>query len=130
MTRSIFTCTAAVIVMLSAGQASAQQSVDCDNAQTQMDMNICASQMFEYADQDLNDTYQLAINHWAGGRESARGQALLAAQRAWIAYRDAHCAAVAFEYEGGSTQPLVHAGCMERLTRARTNAIRTYLEPY
>ena len=129
-TRPIFTCTAAVMVILSAGHPSAQKSVDWDDAQTQMDMNICESQMFEYTDQKLHKTYQLGINHWPGGRYSARGQALLAAQRAWIDYRDAHCAAVAFEYEGGSMQPPEHAGWMERLTRARTNAIRTYLEPY
>ena len=85
------------------------QAVDCGNAATQMDMNICAAQEFDAADGDLNATYQLAMSEWLGGRDTPNGQALLAAQLAWLAYRDAHCAAAAAIYEGGSIQPMIYS---------------------
>ena len=131
--RSNPTVTALGLAVTLSGQmphSAGAQAVDCGNAATQMDMNICAAQEFDAADGDLNATYQLAMSEWLGGRDTSNGQALLAAQRAWLAYRDAHCAAAASIYEGGSIQPMIYSLCLTDLTRTRTELIRTYAEPY
>lgn len=110
--------------------AAQEPQINCQNAMTQYEMNVCAGQDFQAADGDLNATYQLAMNEWFGGRETAHGQALLAAQRAWLAYRDAHCSAEAALFEGGSMQPMIYSFCLAELTRARTETLRSYAEPY
>ncbi len=119
----------AAAFILCTGPAAAQ-AVDCSAPQTQADMTHCAGLAYQAADADLNATYQLAMNDWLGGRNAPSGQALLTAQRAWLSYRDAHCSAVAAKYEGGSIQPMMHADCLTRLTKARTEEIRAYAEPY
>ncbi len=51
-------------------------------------------------------------------------QALLDAQRKWIAFRDANCLSVAYEYRGGSAERLSRATCLVSLADARTRALR------
>jgi uncharacterized protein YecT (DUF1311 family) len=117
-------------VLLLGATSNTLAAADCTDPQTQRDMTNCAAQEFTYADQDLNDTYQIAINDWLGGRQTENGHALLTAQRAWLAYRDAQCTAEAAMFQGGSMQPMVFHLCLTNLTRARTETIRRYSEPY
>lgn len=116
MKRLLFACVAAVFPVA----ASAQ---DCADANTQREMTECAQQSYQRADDDLNAAYKQAslIAHGYGG---AAQEQLLAAQRAWITYRDAACDAEAALYDGGSIQPMVRATCLERLTRARSDDLR------
>lgn len=107
----------AVALCFCAGAAAAQD-VDCARAVAQQDMNWCAAEEYRAADKVLNDEWRLTIG-WA--REVGLEEDLRAAQRAWIAYRDAACAVEAAVWEGGSMAPLIHATCMTRLTRARTD---------
>jgi uncharacterized protein YecT (DUF1311 family) len=51
--------------------------------------------------------------------------ALLAAQRAWLAFRDAECRVEGYQYRGGSAQGMVHRQCLTDLTRTRTTQLRT-----
>ena len=46
--------------------------------------------------------------------------ALLAAQRAWLAYRDAQCRLAGFEYRGGTAASLAGGQCLITVTKART----------
>ena len=50
--------------------------------------------------------------------------ALLAAQRAWLAFRDAECVAEGYQFRGGSAQGMAVAGCKATLTRARTAQLK------
>jgi uncharacterized protein YecT (DUF1311 family) len=85
--------------------------------QTQMEMNECAVLEYQAADAALNAQWANAKSHMDG---SGLGDVLLDAQRKWIAFRDAACAAEAAPYAGGSIQPLIYYSCATRLTRART----------
>jgi uncharacterized protein YecT (DUF1311 family) len=111
--------------------AVAQES-DCAEAVTQVDMNACAQAAWEAADADLNTAYGAAVDFMTGLDadlpEGERGavEALRAAQRAWIAYRDAACAAEAFTVRGGSIEPLVRFACLERLTRVQTGTLDAF----
>ncbi|GGD77966.1 lysozyme inhibitor LprI family protein [Croceicoccus mobilis] len=105
--------------------AAAQAASPCDNAMTQADMNQCSMEEYEAADGALNAA-------WADARAQAKASgtydSLLTAQRAWIAFRDAHCKAVAAPYAGGSILPLIHNRCMTRLTQTRTAQLREMAE--
>lgn len=111
-------------------------------AQTQLEMNNCAAQAYQAADEDLNVAYQLAqasmkrqdvfIAEGAGQDlpdDYISGVILLRdAQRAWIVFRDKSCAAEGHSYYGGSIRPLIEATCKETLTRARTEQLRAAFE--
>ena len=109
--------------------------VDCGMAETQAAMNRCAFQAYERADTDLNDVWS-DVRRTMQDRdrrsdyddgEPGSWPSLLAAQRAWIAYRDAHCRLASYDARGGSLQPLLRSTCMTRLTEARTAQLRSLL---
>ena len=103
----------------------------CEGAVTQLDLNLCTDAAFRAADEALNRAYGDAIEAARRYDASPEGQAeatLRAAQRAWIAYRDAACAAEAALWEGGSAQPMIRSGCLARLTDQRTDDLKAYAE--
>ena len=51
--------------------------------------------------------------------------ALLASQRAWLAFRDRECVVEGGELAGGSAQGMVIANCRARLTTERTAQLAT-----
>lgn len=119
-------------VLLVDGPAAGQDpDIDCDNQNTQLDMNICAAQEYDEADTALNAQYAKTKSALAEGDselsagETSAAKALLTAQRAWINYRDAHCEAVGFQARGGSMQPMLVSGCLAELTRGRTEELST-----
>lgn len=92
---------------------------DCGNASTQMAMNECAIKAFEAADMELNAVYQQLTAKLDGDDKAL----LTTAQRAWIAFRDGHCAFVGSASEGGSIQAMVVNQCMTQVTQQRTEQI-------
>lgn len=98
--------------------AAAAQDVDCARAMTQQDMNLCAAEEYRAADAMLNAEWRATLDVAKNAGLEAQ---LRAAQRAWIAYRDAACSVEAAVWEGGSMAPLIHATCLTRLTRTRTD---------
>lgn len=107
----------------------AAQEVDCAEAVTQMEMNICAEEEWQAADAELNSTYQEVMAEMkqmdADLPEELQGAevALRDAQRAWISYRDANCTAAGFKMRGGSAEPLLVYGCLRSLTETRTQEL-------
>lgn len=97
--------------------ASAQEQPDrCPGARTQVDMNVCAAQEHRAADAALNRAYARLM----GVAAPARREGIRVAQRAWLAFRDAHCRSEASEYQGGSMRPTVMSFCLADVTRSRT----------
>ncbi len=105
------------------------QELDCENAMTQTDMNICALQEFEAADAELNTHYQAAIALTKGYDQdtevSGNEEALRESQRAWVEYRDTACRSETLLSEGGTIQPLLISSCMTRLTLRRSEDLET-----
>jgi uncharacterized protein YecT (DUF1311 family) len=113
--------------MLALAMAAAP-TVDCRNAQTQMAMTECAGRDANAADAALNRQYAITM---AAMKKADMGldrktdhdisysAALLAAQRAWIVFRDAECRSEAFAMRGGSGQPMLAYNCAATLTRTR-----------
>jgi uncharacterized protein YecT (DUF1311 family) len=92
----------------------------CDNANTQAEMNRCAGAELRRTDSRLNHAYDQLMKDL----EPVRRAKLQKAERAWIAYRDAHCDYVGSESEGGSIQPLEIATCKTQLTKSRIVQLR------
>lgn len=114
------------------------------SGQTQYDLNMRGANAYHAADAALNAQYRRLMalmvasdrtrdDDLRKGIEKPDGDpgyraALLAAQRAWLAYRDASCIVGGFEYRGGSAQGMAKAQCLTALTRARTAELKQQYE--
>lgn len=109
---------------LLASPAAAQTWV-CGALPTQLQINQCAEQDWLAADADLNAAYRAARDAMRGldapyaAADRGAEAALRDGQRAWIAFRDATCAAEGWKARGGSAEPMLILICRARLTRAR-----------
>lgn len=123
------------LAIMVAGPLQAQD-VDCAMAESQQDMNLCAEQDWQAADSVLNDAYARAMilmnNIDADLPEGDKGAVLnlRRAQRSWMDFRDAACAAEAYAMHGGSAEPLLLYGCMARLTSARAVDLKQLAQTY
>ena len=88
---------------------------ECDNANTQLELNTCSAQQYQAADKKLNQTYQATIKRAAAPQRDL----LKKAQQAWIALRDADCAVIGSGTEGGSVQPMIVNQCLAEKTVER-----------
>ena len=80
---------------------------------------------FKKADKELNTTFKEVEKRLA---DDASGKArLVAAQKAWIAFRDAECQFQSSGVDGGSAAPMVALGCQATLTSNRTEQLKAYL---
>lgn len=99
-------------------------------AQTQADMNAEACGAYRKADEEMNGVYAQVLREYKADAKFLRK--LRAAQRAWLAYREAHLAARFPEESGraayGSVFPMCFCGVQEELTRARTAALRKWVD--
>ncbi|CCH99125.1 lysozyme inhibitor LprI family protein [Microcystis aeruginosa] len=100
------------------------QNPNCNNPQTQSEMNICASIAYQNADRKLNQVYRQLLPKLS----AARKQKLITAQQAWIKFRDSSCEFERSAYEGGSIAPMIYGNCLAAVTEQRTKDLRRYLE--
>lgn len=100
-------------------------AADCSTAADQATMNKCAAAAFKAADSTLNRDYKAITARL--GDDAAGKKALVKAQRAWLAYRDAECAFQTNAVAGGSIAPMIQSDCMTALTQARVADFKGYL---
>ena len=107
---------AAGLLMLLPAPAMA---ASCGDQPTQTGMNQCADAQYRAADRTLNATYgKLLAKLSPPGRSG-----LQAAQRDWLAYRDAQCAFETLGTAGGSVHAFVLSECLEAVTRTQTERL-------
>lgn len=90
------------------------------NAQNQHEMNQQAAEDSEKADAELNKVYKKVV---ASSQDEEAVKLLKAAQKAWIAFRDAEAKFAEDEARGGSMAPLLYYSALARLTRERTKQL-------
>ena len=100
------------------------QRPNCNNPQTQREMNICASIAYQNADRKLNQVYRQLLPKLS----AARKQKLISAQQAWIKFRDSSCEFERSAFEGGSIAPMIYGFCLADVTEQRTKDLQRYLE--
>lgn len=132
MTRMIRRISPAICLLaLLAPARGLAQDPDCSDPVTQMEMTYCAELDWQAADKDLNAAYGRAMAAMKrmdadlADSPSLAGaaQALRDAQRAWIPYRDAACAAYGFQARGGSMEPMLIYRCRTELSGQRTREL-------
>jgi len=113
---------------------------NCDEPETQREMNWCASRDFAIADTALNEQWDctkafmkardesFVDNPYARDTRPGFFDTLLEAQRAWLSYRDAHCRGEGYVARGGSLEPLLVSTCKTALTNVRTEQLRALAE--
>ncbi len=109
------------------GAASAaiaeEEKLDCDNAQYQIEINMCAAKRYETIDKELNVLYQKAVKK-IQKENSLRLEGFRNTQRMWIKFRDVNCEYARSEYEGGSMSHYIYSSCMSNLTKQRIENIK------
>ncbi|QCL73909.1 MULTISPECIES: lysozyme inhibitor LprI family protein [Agrobacterium] len=134
-----FRLAAAALLLLTggaAGPALADDAPDCKAPQTQADMTICAGQDHEKADKDLNAAYQKLRKQLADRDKTADASskgatdALVTAQRAWVAFRDANCALSGFQARGGSMEPMLIASCLADMSSKRAEELKALTDQF
>lgn len=127
----------AVILSAASLAVAGEPQVDCDNAMTQADMNICSYRDYQQADKELNAQWKITADVQKRNDRDSRAvkdgrpgyfETLLAAQRAWLTFRDIHCRSEGYAMRGGSAEPLVTNGCRATLTRTRTAQLKDLAE--
>jgi uncharacterized protein YecT (DUF1311 family) len=124
------TLLALVLLMATADHAAAHDAPDCANQMDQSTMTRCAGIDFEKADEELNRIWpSLKEDAQDADAEASEGNggfldALMASQRAWLAYRDAECVLQGFEARGGSMEPMLVNACLAAMTTARIKELQ------
>ena len=116
-----------ILVMLLSGiSISGQKQKDhpCSNAQSQVEMNQCAGEVYKAADTELNQVYRKLVA-MLDAEEKAQ---LKVAQTAWLKYRDANCKFVGDQFKGGSIRPMIYAFCLADVTKNRTTELKGQIE--
>lgn len=111
-----------VCVLAGSSVVSAQ---DCTDPRTQTDMTACATKKIEEADKALNATHKEMTVRLKDDADTA--QLLVAAQKTWIAFRDAECIFATSQTDGGSIHPMIDAECREAITGKRIEDLKVYL---
>ncbi len=117
-----------VTVVLAAGPSgrSVSAAETCDkSSSSQADLNECYGKAYKKADSELNAIYK-QINERLKDRP-ATAKLLVAAQKAWIAFRDAECNFSTSASAEGSIYPMTQAICLEGLTTRRIDELKNYL---
>jgi uncharacterized protein YecT (DUF1311 family) len=114
--------TIALAALLPAIPAAASPCAD----QTQRGLDACAGAARDKADAALNGVYRQIVARLAGDPDKTKR--LIEAEKAWIAFRDAECAFANSDSEGGTIHSMEVTLCEEKLTTARTQQLRRYLD--
>ncbi|MER2535697.1 MAG: lysozyme inhibitor LprI family protein [Rhizobiaceae bacterium] len=108
------------------GALSAAQAQKCDRAdESQAGMNICAAADHQAADRKLNKAYGDIMKRLSDDADARKR--LQAAQRAWIAFRDAECDFSTADSREGTIYPALYSECLTALTDERTGQLSGYL---
>jgi uncharacterized protein YecT (DUF1311 family) len=97
----------------------------CGAARTADEISKCADGDLKVLDDALNKAYA-EIEHRLANKHDARS-ALIAAERAWVHFRDSECKFSAAGVDGGSVYASVVMQCTADLTAKRIADLRTYL---
>jgi len=126
-----------VLAMLMAAASANEPQWNCEDPGPQQEMNYCAHQDYLVADAALNAQWKktaAAMKQYdADGFAADDGRpgyfdTLLEGQRAWLKYRDTHCASEGYMFRFGSMEPFMDSSCKAGLTRDRTEQLKMLAE--
>ena len=110
-------------IALMLGAVPAAYAYDCAD-QTQRGLDVCADAAYKKAEAGLNGAYKDILRRLKDDGDKTK--LLIAAQKAWLGFRDAECAFSASGVMGGSIYPMVVSLCLEEVTKARIKGLSVY----
>ncbi|HEX4171904.1 MAG TPA: lysozyme inhibitor LprI family protein [Acetobacteraceae bacterium] len=119
-----------VALLLAAGLPGAGWAADdpaeaaCHLKDTTIAISDCLQGLTGQWDKRLNAAYQTALK---ASENDARKNALIRAERAWLAFRTANCAW--YDAQEGTIREIYAANCMLDMTRARAVELEQALKP-
>ena len=116
------------------GSARADEKIDCANPADTADENLCADMDFQKADKELNEVWR-KVKDWAAETDKNSDidgkpdhvKIVMAAQHAWLAYRDAYCVEAGLPMHGGSGEGPLIGGCRAYVTEERVKSLKGLL---
>ncbi|MBD2326107.1 lysozyme inhibitor LprI family protein [Alkalinema sp. FACHB-956] len=129
--------------------AQYDDEIDCEKTQTDLEIVICAGRSEQQSYQAMQAAYQKvqqqyqsqnyqsqnyqsqnhqSQNDLAEGYREKRLNSLIASQKAWFEYRQAHCKWIASKLGGGSMQPTAEVTCQAELNQQRMAELLQDLE--
>ena len=115
---------ATATLLMTAGAAQADDRINCKSQDlNQMQLDQCAGIDFTAADAKLNTLYKQMMSKY----DAANGAKLKAAERAWLAYRDAECDYETNGTAGGTINPMMDTMCRTEKTNARIKELNAQL---
>lgn len=107
--------------------SAAALAPECQTTIIQSELNACAIQSLADADDALNNQWRITVAVY-NALSQADAERLRNAQRKWIAFRDAQCAAEWPWSIGVSLDKMLYVFCLESLTRERTEELKRMAE--
>lgn len=130
-------CVLSATFLTGAQDARAQEEEpNCAEPVTQRDLNACADIEYDKADKDLNAAYKqlrTKMSDWdKSADEESKGavDALVAAQRAWVSFRDANCEVAGFQARGGTMESMLISSCLADMSTKRAAELRELSDGY
>jgi uncharacterized protein YecT (DUF1311 family) len=126
--RVAFCCLLVALSLFVGATASIVQAADdCDApGLSQAELNECYGNAYKKIDAELNVLYRQITARLKD--DKATTKLLVAAQRAWVAFRDAECDFSASGVSGGSAHGMILAICLNKLTGKRIDDFKNYLK--
>lgn len=116
----------AVLALLPLGAPLPALAADnCASAASQAELDRCYGNAFKASDKELNTLYRRVEDRLKPDPDATR--LLVAAQKAWLAFRDAECAFATSKNADGSAYPMLQAICLLGLTEKRIADLKIYL---
>ena len=102
--------------------------INCDDAYSTLEINQCAADKFDAADQQLQVYLTKSIQQ--NSTDKALVDAIEIAQKQWLQYRQAECNAVYTQWQQGTIRGVMTLSCKLALTQQRTLTVwENYLRP-
>jgi uncharacterized protein YecT (DUF1311 family) len=126
--RVAFCCLLVALSLIAGATASRAQAAEgCDApGLSQAELNDCYGNVFKKDDAELNVLYRQITARLKD--DQATTKLLVAAQRAWLAFRDAECDFSASGVDGGTALGMIRAVCLDKLTLNRIDDFKNYLD--
>jgi len=124
ISRALLLCGFAMPLMAAPSFAlPAAPKVDCAKANNTVEMKYCSQLSYQAADRQLNQVYKKVLFTTKGEPR----QLLVTGQQAWIKFRDNNCDFEVYQSRGGTGHEIFRNGCLEKLTKQRTQDLQDYL---
>ncbi|HET7714102.1 MAG TPA: lysozyme inhibitor LprI family protein [Bauldia sp.] len=123
--------TAAAFMLAAVSPAIAQDVPGCGNATSNIEIGNCTYAAYQAADKELNDIWPKVLAYIDSQTDYMPADALqkwkatiVAAQKAWVTFKESDCGAVQYEWWGGSGAGIAETSCLYAHTAQRVEDLK------